>query len=278
MSRSLLFGLRVLVASIPSCSPAWRWAQDQPWLSDRRYTEGRASRSATSSCTPAWRRSSATTSNYFHRSDDEDPIGASACASRRRSRSSTLGQQRRERAPPRRCPVPCRHPRHVRRVLPGLREPGRPGRDDGQPQRRRPRGLQRRLRPRARRCSATFTAGLTRNIDPSNAALQRGELQPPDPRRRRGDRLCTRRRSVRLALRLQLHRHVLRESSTASSTTSTTRSRRGSLAFPAALGAHVRRPLRDHQLPGRDAEDRLAPDARAHRLQRPRSRTRSRCW
>lgn len=93
MSRSLLFG-SVFVASL--VVPSVAWAQTQPWLGDRRYTEGPGIQVGDFELHPGVAAEFGYDSNYFYRSDDEDPIGALRLRITPTFSVSTLGQQRRE--------------------------------------------------------------------------------------------------------------------------------------------------------------------------------------
>ncbi|NUP14163.1 MAG: outer membrane beta-barrel protein [Polyangiaceae bacterium] len=93
MSRSLPFATVVLLAiAIPNVS----WAQTQPWLEDRRYTEGPGIQVGDFELHPGVAAEFGYDSNYFYRSNDEDPIGTLRLRITPSFSVSTLGLQRRE--------------------------------------------------------------------------------------------------------------------------------------------------------------------------------------
>lgn len=75
--------------------PAVAAAQDQPWLQDRRYTEGIGYRVGDLELHPGLAAEFGYDSNYFHRSDNEDPIGSLRLRITPSISLSTLSQQRR---------------------------------------------------------------------------------------------------------------------------------------------------------------------------------------
>jgi len=76
--------------------PAVAAAQDQPWLQDRRYTEGIGYRVGDLELHPGLAAEFGYDSNYFHRSDDEEkPVGALRLRITPSISLSTLSKQRR---------------------------------------------------------------------------------------------------------------------------------------------------------------------------------------
>src|SRR5262245_32740399 len=74
-------------------------AQDQPWLKDRRYTEGIGYRVGDFELHPGAAAEFGYDSNYFHRAQDENPVGALRLRITPSLSFSTLSAQRRETAP-----------------------------------------------------------------------------------------------------------------------------------------------------------------------------------
>jgi len=96
MSRSLLFVAILLAVSIPSVAvPSLAQAQEQPWLSDRRYTEGKGIQVGDFELHPGVAAEFGYDSNYFKRSDNEDPIGTLRLRLTPTFSIATLGEQRR---------------------------------------------------------------------------------------------------------------------------------------------------------------------------------------
>jgi len=79
--------------------PAVASAQDQPWLKDRRYTEGIGYRVGDLELHPGLAGEFGYDSNYFHRSSDEGPVGSLRLRITPSFSMSTLSRQRREAAP-----------------------------------------------------------------------------------------------------------------------------------------------------------------------------------
>jgi hypothetical protein len=79
--------------------PAVASAQDQPWLKDRRYTEGIGYRVGDLELHPGLAGEFGYDSNYFHRSSDEEPVGSLRLRITPSFSLSTLSKQRREAAP-----------------------------------------------------------------------------------------------------------------------------------------------------------------------------------
>ena len=71
MSRLLRFAIVSVACALPSVASA----QDQPWLSDRRFTEGKGIEVGNFELHPGAAAEFGYDSNYFRRGDDEDPIG-----------------------------------------------------------------------------------------------------------------------------------------------------------------------------------------------------------
>jgi hypothetical protein len=82
--------------------PTVSYAQDQPWLKDRRYREGAGIRAGDFELHPGLAAEFGYDSNYFRRADDpdEDPIGSLRLRITPSFSLSTLGPQRREGGPP----------------------------------------------------------------------------------------------------------------------------------------------------------------------------------
>lgn len=102
MSRSLYFASLQLALATSAASvallafPASAEAQTQPWLADRRYTEGPGFQVGDFELHPGIAAEFGYDSNYFYRGDDEDPIGAMRLRITPSFSVSTLGPQRRE--------------------------------------------------------------------------------------------------------------------------------------------------------------------------------------
>src|SRR5262249_39665411 len=88
---TLVCGLTVL--------PSFASAQDQPWLKDRRYTEGIGYRVGDFELHPGLAGEFGYDSNYFHRASDQDPIGTLRFRITPSFSFSTLSPQRRELTP-----------------------------------------------------------------------------------------------------------------------------------------------------------------------------------
>jgi hypothetical protein len=71
MKRILFLGTLLAGVALPSVA----WAQTQPWLADRRYTEGKGIEVGDFEMHPGIAAEFGYDSNYFFRGDDEDPIG-----------------------------------------------------------------------------------------------------------------------------------------------------------------------------------------------------------
>jgi hypothetical protein len=95
MKRASLF----LVLSALAVCPAVASAQDQPWLQDRRYTEGIGYRVGDFELHPGAALEFGYDSNYFRRSNDEGPVGSMRLRITPSFSLSTLGRQRREVTP-----------------------------------------------------------------------------------------------------------------------------------------------------------------------------------
>lgn len=96
MSRSLIVAAALASVSLPSVASA----QTQPWLADRRFTEGPGIQVGDFELHPGVAAEFGYDTNYFHRGDDEDPIGALRLRLTPSFSVSTLGTQRRPDAPP----------------------------------------------------------------------------------------------------------------------------------------------------------------------------------
>ena len=94
LSVSILTAVGMLAAL-----PAVARAQDQVWLSDRRYTEGIGYRVGDFELHPGLAGEFGYDSNYLHRADSEDPVGALRLRITPSFSISTLGKQRRDAAP-----------------------------------------------------------------------------------------------------------------------------------------------------------------------------------
>src|SRR5689334_21981473 len=88
-------GVLAMVCAITAV-PAVADAQDQPWLKDRRYTEGIGYRVGDFELHPGVAAEFGYDSNYFHRASEEDPIGALRLRITPSLSLSTLGKERRE--------------------------------------------------------------------------------------------------------------------------------------------------------------------------------------
>ncbi len=77
-------------------APQQAAAQTQPWLSDRRYTEGKGIEVGNFELHPGVAAEFGYDMNYFRRADDEDPIGSLRLRITPSFSVSTLGPQRRE--------------------------------------------------------------------------------------------------------------------------------------------------------------------------------------
>jgi hypothetical protein len=104
MSRSVILGTVVFASVLTAfVAPTVASAQDQVWLSDRRYTEGKGILVGDFELHPGVGLEFGFDSNYFYRADDpdEDPIGALRLRLTPSFSISTLGPQRRQQdAPP----------------------------------------------------------------------------------------------------------------------------------------------------------------------------------
>src|SRR5512140_2052733 len=76
--------------------PAVASAQDQPWLKDRRFTEGPGYRVGDFELHPGLSLELGYDSNYFRRAPEEDPIGAMRARLTPSLSFSTLTEQRKE--------------------------------------------------------------------------------------------------------------------------------------------------------------------------------------
>ncbi len=92
MSRLLRFAIVSVACALPSVASA----QDQPWLSDRRFTEGKGIEVGNFELHPGAAAEFGYDSNYFRRGDDEDPIGTLRLRITPSFSIATLGPQRRE--------------------------------------------------------------------------------------------------------------------------------------------------------------------------------------
>src|SRR3979409_1101693 len=79
--------------------PALASAQDQPWLKDRKYTEGIGYRVGDLELHPGLAAEFGYDSNFFHRASTEDPIGALRLRIPPPFAVSPLSPQRRELTP-----------------------------------------------------------------------------------------------------------------------------------------------------------------------------------
>src|SRR3954465_2548154 len=79
--------------------PAVAEAQDQPWLRDRRYTEGIGYRVGDFELHPGVSAEFGYDSNYLHRAPEENPIGSLRLRITPSLSLSTLGKERRDQAP-----------------------------------------------------------------------------------------------------------------------------------------------------------------------------------
>jgi hypothetical protein len=79
--------------------PSLAQAQDQPWLSDRRFTEGKGIQVGDFELHPGVAAEFGYDTNYFRRSDNEDPIGSLRLRITPSFSIATLGEQRREGPP-----------------------------------------------------------------------------------------------------------------------------------------------------------------------------------
>ncbi|MEJ7728807.1 MAG: hypothetical protein WKG00_06295 [Polyangiaceae bacterium] len=94
LSVSIFTAVGVLAAL-----PAIAQAQDQVWLSDRRYTEGIGYRVGDFELHPGLAGEFGYDSNYLHRADEEDPVGTLRLRITPSFSISTIGRQRRDVAP-----------------------------------------------------------------------------------------------------------------------------------------------------------------------------------
>lgn len=97
MSRSLSFA--TFFVSLALSAVVWpnvASAQTQPWLGDRRYTEGPGIQVGDFELHPGAAAEFGYDSNYFYRSDDEDPIGTLRLRITPSFSIATLGPQRRD--------------------------------------------------------------------------------------------------------------------------------------------------------------------------------------
>ncbi len=92
MGRLLFFATVLATSSISSVA----LAQQQPWLGDRRYTEGPGIQVGNFELHPGGAVEFGYDSNYFYRGDDEDPVGTLRLRITPTFSISTLGTQRRE--------------------------------------------------------------------------------------------------------------------------------------------------------------------------------------
>ncbi len=80
-------------------SPALALAQDQPWLKDRRYTEGIGIRAGDLELHPGIAAEFGYDTNYFRRADVEDPVGSLRLRITPSFSLSTLSEQRQDATP-----------------------------------------------------------------------------------------------------------------------------------------------------------------------------------
>jgi len=92
MSRLFRFAIVFAACSLPSVASA----QTQPWLSDRRFTEGKGIEVGSFELHPGAAAEFGYDTNYFRRADEEDPIGALRLRITPSFSIATLGPQRRE--------------------------------------------------------------------------------------------------------------------------------------------------------------------------------------
>lgn len=92
MGRLLFFATVLATSSVTSVA----LAQQQPWLGDRRYTEGPGIQVGNFELHPGGAVEFGYDSNYFYRGDDEDPVGTLRLRVTPTFSISTLGAQRRE--------------------------------------------------------------------------------------------------------------------------------------------------------------------------------------
>lgn len=97
LSVSILTAL--LAPALLAALPAVAHAQDQVWLSDRKYTEGIGYRVGDFELHPGLAGEFGYDSNYLHRADEEDPVGTLRLRITPSFSISTIGRQRREAAP-----------------------------------------------------------------------------------------------------------------------------------------------------------------------------------
>lgn len=100
--RSLLIGSTALaVGAFTFVAASDAQAQEPAWLADRRFAEGPGIRTGNFELHPGIGAEFGYDSNYFHRADDEDPVGALRLRVTPHFALSTLGPQRRgEDGPP----------------------------------------------------------------------------------------------------------------------------------------------------------------------------------
>lgn len=92
MSRLLRFAIVSAACALPSVASA----QTQPWLSDRRFTEGKGIEVGNFELHPGAAAEFGYDSNYFRRADEEDPVGTLRLRITPSFSVATLGPQRRE--------------------------------------------------------------------------------------------------------------------------------------------------------------------------------------
>lgn len=96
MNRTLILGTFLAATALPAVASA----QVQPWLGDRRYTEGKGIEVGDFELHPGIAAEFGYDSNYFNRGDDEDPIGSLRLRITPSFSIGTIGGQRRPDEPP----------------------------------------------------------------------------------------------------------------------------------------------------------------------------------
>src|SRR5262245_7397780 len=88
-------GYFIAAAFCIAMAPAVAAAQDQPWLADRRYTEGIGFRVGDFELHPGAAAEFGYDSNFLHRADPDDPVGSLHLKITPSFSLSTLSPQRR---------------------------------------------------------------------------------------------------------------------------------------------------------------------------------------
>lgn len=189
--------------------PSVAWAQQQPWLADRRYTEGKGIEAAIPNMHPGIAAEFGYDSNYFFRGDDEDPIKPPP------SHHSQLLDRHADGSTARRWPPSRRHA--FRAAIHATYDEFFPvsGSQAGKDSMADNRNVGGRAEANVdffpgKVVFGSLRVGVTRNIQPSNAGIQAESFNRIAADGGAARSAASRRGHVRLALRLQLHGHLLR--------------------------------------------------------------------